>query len=171
MSENKKMPVVFTGHGSPMLALEDSAITRNLHILGQRIISGFGKPQAILAISGHWYTNGTRVQSHPEPEQIYDMYGFPPALYNLKYPVRGSSALTAMLQDLLQDQVIVDDSWGIDHGTWSVLVHMFPEADIPVVQLSVDRNLSPAQSYALGKKLGLLRKQGVLILGSGGHRS
>lgn len=164
---SSKMPVVFAGHGSPMLALENNELTRTLESLGKTITEKHGRPKAILAISGHWFTDGTWIQSAEKPEQIYDMYGFPPELYAVRYPVSGSNALTSRVQTLLAGLVKVNDSWGIDHGTWTILIHMFPEADIPVVQLSVNRLLSPAQSYALGKMLEPLREEGYLIFGSG----
>lgn len=162
-----KMPVVFAGHGSPMLALEDNPITQNLAALGKIITQKAGKPKAVLAISGHWFTDGTFVQSAEAPEQIYDMYGFPRELYEVKYPVSGSSELTEKVIELLGDDVQINNSWGIDHGTWTVLIHMFPDADIPVVQLSVNQRLTPKQSYDLGMKLEPLRDEGFLIFGSG----
>lgn len=165
--QKKRMPVIFSGHGSPMLALEDNEMTRNLRAVGEDVIEKYGKPKAILAISAHWYTEGTFIQSAVEPRQIYDMYGFPQELYELKYSVKGNKALTEAVQKLLGDSVSVNDHWGIDHGTWTVLVHMFPKADIPVVQLSVNGKLSPKESYALGKKLHALREEGYLIFGSG----
>lgn len=164
---NERMPVVFSGHGSPMVAIEDNEITHGMNKVGQDIISAFGKPKAILAVSGHWFANGTYVQSAENPRQIYDMYGFPKELYEVKYPVKGDAELTAAVQKCLGDAVTVNDSWGIDHGTWTVLVHMFPDADIPVVQLSVNRNLSAKKSFELGEKLKGLRGQGYLIFGSG----
>lgn len=161
------MPVVFAGHGSPMLALEDTTITRNLAALGGMIAEEFSRPKAILAISGHWFTDGTYVQSAEVPEQIYDMYGFPPELYAVKYPVKGSRELTERVLQLLGSQASISDHWGIDHGTWTPLIHMFPDADIPVVQLSVNQNLTPRQSYELGMRLQPLREEGFLIFGSG----
>ncbi len=125
------------------------------------------KPKAILAISAHWFTDQTYIQSAPTPKQIYDMYGFPKELYEVKYPVSGSAPLTESVRSLLGTEVTIDDTWGIDHGTWTVLVHMFPDDDIPVVQLSVNRHLDPQQSYELGQKLASLREQGYLIFGSG----
>ncbi len=163
----KRMPVVFVGHGSPMMALEDTEITRTIHAVGERIARDFGRPKAILAVSAHWFVPGTFVQSAPEPKQVYDMYGFPQELYQVKYSVKGDASLTHRVEELLGSRVSVNDEWGIDHGTWTVLVHMFPEADIPVVQLSVSRGLSPQESYELGRELTALRDEGVLILGSG----
>lgn len=165
--EEKRMPVLFTGHGSPMLALEDSAVTRELHALGERIVAEFGNPKAILAISAHWYWEGTFVQTAPEPTQIYDMYGFPPELYEVKYPVKGCAGLSARVRELLGSSVEPDNRWGIDHGSWTVLVHLFPKADVPVVQLSVDMMKNPRQVYEIGRALAPLRDEGYLILGSG----
>ena len=161
------MPVVFAGHGSPMLALEDTDVTRGLRKIGQQLIDTFSKPKAILAVSAHWYTAGSFVQSVEDPKQIYDMYGFPKELYAFKYPVKGSPELSRRVQELLRGQVSVDNSWGIDHGTWTVLAHVFPQADIPVVQLSVDGTLTPQEMYAVGQKLAPLRQEGYLIFASG----
>ncbi len=166
MAENR-MPIVFSGHGSPMVALENNEITQGMAAIGQKILNEYGKPKAILAISGHWYVPGTFIQSAQTPKQVYDMYGFPPELYALKYPVKGDAQLTQDVQKLLGEVVSVNDTWGIDHGTWTVLVHMFPNADIPVVQLSVDKNLTPQESFELGQKLTSLRDEGYLIFGSG----
>lgn len=167
MTKEKKMPVIFSGHGSPMLALEDTDVTKGLKSVGDQVIQNFGKPKAILAISAHWYTRGTFVQSTEQPKQIYDMYGFPQELYDFKYPVKGDPALSGRVTDLLQDKVSVRDDWGIDHGTWTVLCHMFPKADIPVVQLSVDSTLSSDEMYTIGKSLAPLRDEGYLIFASG----
>ena len=161
------MPVIFSGHGDPMVALRDDEITRGMAEIGQKVLAQYGKPKAILAVSGHWYVPGTFVQKTETPKQIYDMYGFPQALYEVKYPVSGDAALSDRVLELLGSEVTVNNNWGIDHGTWTVLVHMFPEADIPVVQLSVNRRLSPAGCYALGQKLAVLREDGYLIFGSG----
>jgi 4,5-DOPA dioxygenase extradiol len=166
MNKNK-MPVIFSGHGSPMLALEHNDITEGIAAVGRKVMDTYGNPKAILAISAHWFTNGSLIQSASEPKQIYDMYGFPEELYQVTYPVSGDTELTKQVQSLLGTDVSIDDSWGIDHGTWTVLVHMFPNADIPVVQLSVSRGLSAEKSYALGQKLETLRDRGYLIFGSG----
>ena len=163
----KKMPVVFSGHGDPMIALRDDEVTRGMAAVGERIIEKYGKPQAILAISAHWNTDGTYVQKTEQPEQIYDMYGFPKALYEVKYPVHGDAALSDRVLALLGDTVSVNNEWGIDHGTWTVLKHMFPNADIPVVQLSVNESLEPEKLYEIGRKLAALREEGFLIFGSG----
>ena len=162
-----RMPVVFSGHGSPMLALADDGITRGLREVGERIVAAHGKPEAILAVSGHWYTNGLYTQSEQNPRQVYDMYGFPRKLYEVKYPVAGCAELTERVTGLLGNRVSIDDSWGIDHGTWTVLVHMFPKADVPVVQLSVDASAEPSELVELGRALAPLREEGYLVFGSG----
>ena len=163
----KKMPAVFVGHGSPMIALDHNELTDTYNRLGKRILEEFGKPRAILMISAHWYTHGTLVQSAAKPRQVYDMYGFPPELYELKYEPTGCADLTRDVTDLLGADVEIDDSWGIDHGAWSILVHIFPKADIPVVQLSVNGDITARQSYELGQRLASLREKGYLIMGSG----
>ena len=162
-----RMPVLFVGHGDPMIALRDDAITRELAAQGRAIRQAYGQPRAILAVSAHWYTRGTFVQSAERPEQVYDMYGFPAELYHVKYPVKGFRPLTDAVLAALGDGVAVNDGWGIDHGAWTVLVHLFPEADIPVVQLSLDGTLPPERHYEIGQKLAALREAGYLILGSG----
>lgn len=167
MEKQRIMPVVFSGHGSPMIALAHNAITEGMDRIGRAVEKQFGKPKAILMVSAHWYTHGTFVQSAPEPRQVYDMYGFPKELYQVKYPAKGDRELTGKVQELLGSAVAVNDDWGIDHGAWTVLVHMFPKADIPVVQLSVDGDISHEEEFQLGRKLADLRKQGYLILGSG----
>lgn len=167
MTQTKRMPVIFSGHGSPMLALEHNDITRTLRETGEQLLVSHGKPKAILAISAHWYTDGTFVQSAETPKQVYDMYGFPRELYEVKYQVKGCRDLTEEVERLLGNGVSVNDGWGIDHGTWTVLVHLFPKADIPVVQLSVNAGLTAEQSADLGRALIPLREQGYLIFGSG----
>ena len=163
----KRMPTVFVGHGSPMMALEHTEITNTFKTIGQKIIKEYGTPKAILAISAHWYTDGTYIQSAENPKQIYDMYGFPQELYEVVYPAKGDSNLTEKVQLLLGNSVSINDTWGIDHGMWTVLVHMFPDASIPVVQLSINKYLSPKEMYQLGTKLQILRNEGYLIMGSG----
>ena len=158
-----RMPVLFIGHGSPMNAIEDNEFSRAWTALGKTL----EKPKAILSISAHWFTRGTKVNDSPTPAMIYDMYGFPDELYALKYPTPGSPELAYRTRDLVGDFVTIDNNWGIDHGTWSVLHRVFPGADIPVVQLSVNATLTPAEHYEIGKKLRSLRDEGVLIFGSG----
>ena len=163
----KRMPTLFVGHGSPMMALEHTETTSTFQAIGKNIINNYGKPKAILAISAHWYTDGTYIQSAENPKQIYDMYGFPQELYEVVYPAKGDSSLTKDVQQVLGDAVSINDTWGIDHGMWTVLVHMFPDASIPVVQLSINKYLSPKEAYELGEKLQSLRDEGYLIMGSG----
>lgn len=162
-----RMPVIFVGHGSPMLALEDNQLTKNFKAIGDKVIKDFGKPKAILAISAHWFTRGNFIQSASIPKQIYDMYGFPKELYELKYHVKGYKDLTSSVQKILDKDVEINDEWGIDHGTWSVLIHMFPNADIPVVQLSVNDIDKIEATYEIGKKISKLRDEGYLIVCSG----
>ena len=163
----KKMPVVFVGHGDPMIALKINEMTETLKKVGKDIIKKHGEPKAILCISAHWYTKDTFIQSTEIPNQVYDIFGFPNELYEVKYPVKGSKELTKDVEKILGNEVKINDDWGIDHGTWTVFVHMFPEAKIPVVQLSVDANLSANKAYKLGEKLAKLREKGYLIVGSG----
>ena len=163
----KRMPTLFVGHGSPMMALEHTETTNTFKTIGQKIIKEYGTPKAILAISAHWYADGTYIQSEENPKQIYDMYGFPQELYEVVYPAKGDSNLTEKVQLLLGNSVSINDTWGIDHGMWTVLVHMFPDASIPVVQLSINKYLSPKEMYQLGTKLQILRNEGYLIMGSG----
>lgn len=156
-----RMPVIFVGHGSPMNAIENNKFSRTWRSIGENM----PRPRAILAISAHWYVPGKFVNDQPNPRQIYDMYGFPKPLYELIYPAAGMPELAARVAGLTGS--LVNNDWGIDHGTWSVLVHLFPQADIPVVQLSVDRTATPSQHFALGQKLTALRDEGILVLGSG----
>lgn len=158
---------MFVGHGSPMLALDDNSITHTLTALGQRILLHYGRPKAILMISAHWYKSRNLIQRTDFPEQIYDMYGFPKALYKVRYPVHGCAALSDAVLGIKDLGAEVDNTWGIDHGTWTPLVHVFPKADIPVVQLSVNGVLQARQCYEIGQLLAPLRNQGYLIMGSG----
>ena len=158
-----KMPVLFVGHGSPMNAIEDNQFTRSWESLAKEI----PEPKAILAVSAHWYTRGSKIMDTSKPRQIYDMYGFPDALYNLRYEPQGSPLYAKATQELIEDKVSVDNTWGIDHGTWSVLCKMYPEANIPVFQLSVDATAPATEHFKLGQDLQSLRMQDVLILGSG----
>lgn len=162
-----RYPVIFSGHGDPMLALREDEVTRGLKSVADKVVEKYGKPKAILSISAHWFGKGQFVQTAAEPKQIYDMYGFPQELYDLKYPVKGCAELSSRVIELLGEDVKVNDEWGIDHGTWTVLVHMFPEADIPVVQLSVDTSADVRHLYEIGEKLSALRDEGYLIFASG----
>ena len=163
----KRMPAVFVGHGSPMLALAHDGETRELRRIGDDVIAAHGKPKAILAISAHWYTNYTNVQTDEHPKQIYDMYGFPDELYEVDYPAAGSPELGRAVLDLPGLRVQENNQWGIDHGVWTPLVHMFPHADIPIAEFSVSRQLDARESYEVGRKLAALRDEGYLVLGSG----
>jgi 4,5-DOPA dioxygenase extradiol len=163
-STAKRMPAIFFGHGSPMVVLEDNRYTQAWARLG----AVAGKPKAILAISAHWYTRGTAVTAMDKPKTIHDFYGFPQELFDIEYPAPGDPALAARLRELLAPtEVALDQAWGLDHGTWSVLKHAFPGADVPVVQLSIDATRPAAFHFALGTRLSPLRDEGILIAGSG----
>lgn len=159
------MPALFVGHGSPMNAIETNHFTNKWKELGATI----PKPKAIVGISAHWETDGIFVTGMKSPKTIHDFGGFPRELFEIEYAVSGSQELAYKISKLItSNQVQIDNSqWGLDHGIWSILVHMYPEADIPVVQLSLDRNLKPEQHYNLGKELSLLRDEGILFLCSG----
>lgn len=159
----EQMPVLFVGHGSPMNAIENNRFSAKWERLGEKLV----RPKAILSISAHWFTPGVRIMDTPNPKMVYDMYGFPEELYRVSYPALGAPDFAKMTRKLIGEEVTVDNSWDIDHGTWSVLCRVYPEADIPVFQLSVDRFASPQKCYELGKLLRPLREQGVLIFGSG----
>lgn len=162
--ENIKMPVIFIGHGSPMNALEDNEYTENWEKLGRDL----PRPRAILAISAHWETRGTGVTAMAKPKTIHDFGGFPRELFEYEYASPGSPDLARLVQETVTlTNVQSDQSWGLDHGTWSVLAKMYPQADIPVIQLSLDRSKSPAHHYELAKQLRALRNQGILIFSSG----
>ena len=161
--EIKKMPALFIGHGTPMNAIEDNQYTR----AWREIADKFPKPKAILAISAHWYTNGSKITDEANPKMVYDMYGFPDELYKVVYKAEGAPELAHLTKDLIKSDVKIDNSWGIDHGTWSVLCRMYPNADIPVYQLSVDSSASAQVHFQIGEQISALREKGVLILGSG----
>ncbi len=159
-----RMPALFIGHGSPMNAVEDNAFSAAWAGLGQDL----ARPRAILAISAHWETEGVAVTAMETPRTIHDFYGFPGALYDVRYPAPGAPDLAARVRELLAPaQVAADLDWGLDHGAWSVLCRMYPAADIPVVQLSLDRGRTFAEHHALARSLRPLREEGVLIVGSG----
>lgn len=158
-----RMPVVFVGHGSPMHALEDDRYSEGWKVM----VADMPKPEAILAISAHWYTSGTFINAEVNPRQVFDAYGFPKEFYEISYRPSGSPVLALETCELLDREVQVDNSWGIDHGVWSVLHRMYPEVDVPVVQLSVDRRAAPEEHYRIGRQIASLRDEGVMILGSG----
>jgi 4,5-DOPA dioxygenase extradiol len=158
------LPALFLGHGNPMNALESNAWTR----AWQRLGLALPRPRAVLAISAHWYTTATAVTAMQTPRTIHDFGGFPPELYRVHYPAAGDSALAARVQGLLAPlPVAADHAWGLDHGSWSVLRHLYPQADVPVVQLSIDETQPAAFHHALGTRLRALRDEGILLLGSG----
>lgn len=159
-----KMPVVFVGHGNPMNAIERNEFCRSWFDLGRKL----PKPKAVLCISAHWETRGVYVTATEKPETIHDFYGFPKALFNVQYPAPGAPRLAQRVAKLVSSlQVRLDPGRGLDHGAWSVLVAMYPGADIPVVQLSLDTGQPGKFHYALARELAPLRHEGVLILGSG----
>jgi 4,5-DOPA dioxygenase extradiol len=158
------MPVIFFGHGNPMNALLKNAYTESWTAIGNSI----PRPKAVLAISAHWYIPASAVTVNKSPRTIHDFGGFPEELYQVKYPALGNPELALRIKDLIAPfTVSLDESWGVDHGTWAVLRHVFPDADIPIVQLSIDERKPPQFHYDIGKSLTLLREEGVLVIGSG----
>jgi len=162
--EEEKMPVLFIGHGSPMNAIEDNIFSKRWQQMGKEIPT----PKAVVVVSAHWLTKGTMVTAMPNPKTIHDFGGFPQALFEVQYPASGSPELATEIQKLITNPAVeLDHDWGLDHGTWSVVKHMYPDADIPVLQLSIDYYKPAAYHYELAKQLLALRKKGVLIIGSG----
>lgn len=163
-SHDPKMPAIFLGHGSPMNVIEENKYSKGWELLGKSL----PMPKTILSISAHWETRGTFVTAMEIPPTIHDFGNFPQALFDIQYPAKGDLALAKRIQSLVtRTRVNLDHSWGLDHGTWGLLARMYPEANIPVLQLSLDKALSPAEHYKIGKELKPLRDEGVLILGSG----
>ncbi|CAL1517395.1 4,5-DOPA dioxygenase extradiol [Chitinophaga sp. MM2321] len=160
-----EMPVMFIGHGNPMNGISDNAFTRTLGKMGKSLPH---KPAAILVISAHWLTKGTHVLVAPQPKTIHDFGGFPEALFQVQYPAPGAPELARETKQLITGTTVIeDDHWGLDHGAWTVLKHMYPLADVPVYQLSIDYQQPPAYHYKLAAELKALRRKGVLIMGSG----
>ncbi len=161
----EKMPALFIGHGSPMNAIEENPFTKSLKATGEAIIKK-QKPNAILVVSAHWLTKGTYVNVHPKPKMIYDFGGFPEALSKVNYPALGSPEYAKEVMNLV-GKVKASDDWGLDHGAWAILKHLFPAADIPVFQMSVDFYSQMDVHYYLGRMIRKLREKGVLVIGSG----
>lgn len=158
------MPVLFLGHGSPMNAIEENEFVSGF----REVATTLPRPRAILCISAHWETDGTFVTAMEQPPTLHDFGGFPPELYAVQYPAPGSPELAQETRDLItKTQVQPDHQWGLDHGAWSVIRHLYPEANVPVIQLSLDYRKSPQYHYELAQELRRLRERGVLIIGSG----
>lgn len=163
-AQDKKMPVLFVGHGSPMNAIEDNEFSERWLQIAKEI----PQPRAVICISAHWLTRGTHVTAMQQPKTIHDFGGFPKALFDVEYPAPGSPLIAAEVKEIIKStNVGLDHDWGLDHGTWSVIKRMYPDANIPVLQLSIDYYQSPQYHFNLAKELAGLRQKGVLITGSG----
>lgn len=164
LHNSEKMPVLFLGHGSPMNAIEENEFVASFRALGKTLTP----PQAILCISAHWETKGTYVTAMPNPKTIHDFGGFPQSLFNVQYPAPGSPELAKQTKALITTtEVGLDDKWGLDHGSWSVVKHLYPHADVPIIQMSIDYSQPPQYHYDLARQIVSLRQKGVLIIGSG----
>lgn len=164
LESTPKMPVLFLGHGSPMNAIEENEFVQGFRTVSSEIES----PKAIVVVSAHWETQGSRVTAMEQPPTIHDFGGFPKALYEIQYSAPGQPGLAKEIKGMAHGtEVHLDDKWGLDHGAWTVIRHMYPKADIPVIQLSLDRYKTPQQHYELAKELKKLREKGILIVGSG----
>lgn len=161
----RRMPVLFIGHGSPMNAIADNNFTKTLNNLGKKL----PRPEAILCVSAHWMTEGSWITHMKNPKTIHDFYGFPEALFNVQYPAPGAPDISSSIKGWISDPKIHLDNemWGLDHGTWSVLRHLYPKADIPVMQLSLYMEQPPEYHYKLARELAKLRDKGILVIGSG----
>jgi len=163
-TSQQRMPVLFIGHGSPMIAIQDNTWSRSFRSLAEQL----PKPKAILSISAHWFLPGTFLTGNERPPTLHDFGGFPRELYQMQYPAPGSAELAQRVVNLLgASRASVQHDWGLDHGTWTVLHHLRPKADVPVVQLSLDARLAPSEHLALGRALSGLRDEGILVMGSG----
>lgn len=162
--DSEKMPVLFLGHGNPMNAIEENEFVSGF----RNVAKSLPRPTAILCISAHWFTNGTKVTAMQLPHTIHDFGGFPKELFDVQYPAKGSPELAKMTQEICKPvHIESDDKWGLDHGAWTVIMHLYPKADIPVVQFSIDYTKPAAYHFELAKQLSSLRRKGVLIIGSG----
>lgn len=161
---SEKMPVLFIGHGSPMNVMEDNEFSRAWAAAGKTL----PKPKAVICISAHWVTRGTLVTAMDKPRTIYDFYGFPEQMYEMRYDAPGAPDLAEQVRRIIKNTEVKPDlDWGLDHGTWTVLKRMFPQADVPVIQMSLDANIEAQKHYDISRQLKELREEGVLIIGSG----
>lgn len=164
LKTTEKMPVLFMGHGSPMNGIEDNIFSTTWEKMGREL----PLPQAVLVVSAHWLTRGTAVTAMEKPQTIHDFGGFPQALFDVQYPAPGHPELAKETASIIKKTTVgLDHEWGLDHGTWSVVRRMYPKANVPVIQLSIDYNKGPQYHYELAQELAALRKKGVLIIGSG----
>jgi 4,5-DOPA dioxygenase extradiol len=164
LNNTEQMPLLFLGHGSPMNAIEENEFVKGFRELGKTL----PRPHAILCVSAHWETRGTFLTAMEKPATIHDFGGFPKELFEVQYPAPGSPELARETKNMIKKTEIgLDDTWGLDHGAWSVIKHLYPAADVPVIQMSLDYNQTPQFHYDLAKELAPLRKKGVLIIGSG----
>lgn len=164
LTPTERMPVLFLGHGNPMNAIEENEYVQGFRTIAKTL----PKVKAVICVSAHWYTRGTMVTAMPMPKTIYDFGGFPDALYQVKYPAPGDPELAKQTKDLIKKTTVgLDQDWGLDHGAWTVLKHIFPKADVPVIQLSIDYTKPAQYHFELAKELMSLRDKGILIVGSG----
>lgn len=164
IDSTEKMPLLFLGHGSPMNAIEENQFVTGFRYVAKTL----PKPTAILCISAHWFTNGTKVTAMENPPTIHDFGGFPKELFQVQYPAKGSPTLAKETKEILAPTPVeLDEKWGLDHGAWSVIKHLYPNADVPIMQMSIDYTKPPQYHYDLAKRLNSLRKKGILIIGSG----
>lgn len=164
LKKTERMPSLFLGHGSPMNAIEENEFVATFRKVGREI----PKPKAILCISAHWETSGTFVTAMEKPRTIHDFGGFPKELFEVQYPAKGDPKLAEQTKNIIKKtEVALDHKWGLDHGAWSVIKHLYPKADIPVIQMSIDYTKPPQYHYELAKEIAVLRDKGVMIIGSG----